>query len=160
MPDAKKAFNGFKIFGEQHGRGRADSCVIYLTRPINDSRVRGFWDWIQNQRAHSDLKASISTGYTAPGLCDMGGGAWGLDFPHEELAKSAIGMKPNGSAGGFIGDVLGRGYVIAAQGFLHDKGRDLSQQTLTECACHEVKRLVQSMYPRARVRAAPQKKGT
>ena len=144
-PDAKKAFHGFKIFGEQMGKGRADSCVIYLTKVFRDGRVRGFWDWIQNQPDQRDFKASVGKNYTAPGLYNMGEGAWGFDLPTPERTCDVLNKVHGGSAGALISYVLGRGYVNAAK-FLHDKV-NLSQQTLTERARCEVKTLVRSLYP-------------
>jgi hypothetical protein len=76
----------------------------------------------------------------------MGEGAWGFDFPTEARTWQVLREGNSGSAGGFIGDVLGLGYANAAM-FLHDKvNRDLSQRTLTERARYEVGTLIHSMY--------------
>jgi hypothetical protein len=145
-PDARMAFNCFKIFGEAQGRGRSDSCVIYLTQPFSDRRVMDFWHFIQSRPEQRDFKASIATNFRAPGLNDMGGGAWGIDLPDKVMELRLLGSNCDGSAGGLIRRVLGCGYANAAL-FFHDKPDErIDERTLTEKARDEVRSLVRNLY--------------
>jgi hypothetical protein len=145
-PDGRRAFNCFKIFGEAQGEGRSDSCVIYLTEPFRDRRVMDFWHFIHSRPEQRDFKASIATTFVAPGLNDMGGGAWGIDLPDKVMELRLLGSNCDGSAGGLIRRVLGCGYANAAF-FFHDKPDErIDERTLTEKARDEVRSLVRNLY--------------
>jgi hypothetical protein len=111
-PEARKVFAVWKIFGEQAGQGRSDSCVVYLNRTFRDPRVTRVWE--EYILDNPDLARSVNTSFKASGLYDMGQGAWGLDIPRLELfIKQCAASSIRESAGFIIGTVLGQGYALA-----------------------------------------------
>ena len=143
-PDARRVFNGWKIFGEEAARGRSDSCVIYLLRTYRDNRVQTLWS--RYILANRDLRRSVSTNFIAPGLFHMGNGAWAIDLPEDSRQIRYLGEPCGGSAGDLIAKVLGEGYARAAK-FFHDKpDKPLSLITLRDRAKHEVRDLVDLLY--------------
>lgn len=143
-PRAREAFNGWKIFGERAGRGRSDSCVVYLLVTHKDERVSRLWNGYV--LANSDLKRSIATSFIAPGLFPMGNGAWAIDLPDEADERRVLKKVCGGSAGGLIADVLGAGFARAAVA-LHDKPDEpLTMEHLRNEAKGIVRDLVSSLY--------------
>jgi hypothetical protein len=105
-----------------------------------------FWHFIHSRPEQRDFKASIATTFVAPGLNDMGGGAWGIDLPDKVMELRLLGSNCDGSAGGLIRRVLGCGYANAAF-FFHDKPDErIDERTLTDKARDEVRSLVRNLY--------------
>ena len=146
--EAKRAFNGWKIFGEEHARGRSDSCVIYLCTSYRDPRVSRFWNhYILSHYRQRELRNSIATSFIAPGLFSMGNGAWAIDMPGEGFERDILKSYSMNSAGGLISSVLGVGYANAAK-FFHDQPDvPLIFGSLRRRAEYEVRLLVRSLYP-------------
>lgn len=146
-PDAKKAFNCWKIFGEAQARGRSDSCVIYLCAPYRDPRVSRFWNhYILSHPRQRYLRDSIATSFIAPGLFSMGNGAWAIDMPGQGFETAILKSYSKNSAGGLISSVLGVGYANAAK-FFHDKPDvPLIFGSLRQRAEYEVRLLVKRLY--------------
>jgi hypothetical protein len=107
----RSAVHGWKVFSETQGKGRSDSCVVYLACAYDDPEV--------TQMVHDyiwpNVQDLVDANFKPIGFYSVDHQAlWAMPLPDVKRGRQVLGVTLKGSAGGLMGHVLGLAFEQAA----------------------------------------------
>lgn len=103
--------HGWKVFGEKVGKGRSDSCVVYLTCPFKSPRVK---DLAENYILPI-VEDLVDHEFRPMGFFSIGDTPfWAMPLPDRTREMVVLGQLSKSSAGGLMSSILGLAFERAA----------------------------------------------
>lgn len=140
----KFVVRGWKVFSEQQGMGRSDSCCVYTAVKYTDSRLAT----LVTEYVWPAVKDLVDANFIPLGfykLCDKP--LWAMPMPDRTTESMELGKTSKGSAGGLMGNIFAKAYADAV-----DKGVKKDPE-LTKQAKVEAQAIIKRLYGPARPRS-------
>ena len=133
----RSCVKGWKVFGEEKGMGRSDSCCVYTAVKYTDA---GLTTLVENY-IWPQVKDLVDTDFKPLGfysVCNKP--LWAMPMPDPNREKLVLGRESKGSAGGLMGNILAKAYTEAIE------KRYFFESGLTKLAQAEAKEIVEQLY--------------
>ena len=135
-PD-RSCVRGWKVFGEEKGMGRSDSCCVYTSVKYTDP---GLTTLVENY-VWPEVEDLVDASFKPLGffkVCNKP--LWAMPMPDSNKEKTVIGRSSKGSAGGLMGNILAKAYTEAIEKTFITEGG------LTRMAKAEARGIIDQIY--------------
>jgi len=134
---SKFVVRGWKVFGEQQGEGRSDSCCVYLACKYTDRNLTT----LVNKYIWPNIQDLVDSNFVPLGfykVCNKP--LWAMRMPPAGREQAEFGQPGKGSAGGLMASVFAKGFTNAIA------KEDKDEKRLMKLAKAEVKTIVKRLY--------------
>jgi len=133
----KFVVRGWKVFGEEKGMGRSDSCCVYTAVKYTDPQLTT----LVKEYIWPAVKDLVDPDFIPLGfhkVCNLP--LWAMPMPKASKEQAELGRTSKGSAGGLMGNILAKAYTEAAT-----QGAN-NEESFTRLAKEEARAIVRRLY--------------